>query len=121
MKRNIRYRWRTQRNMFDIERKFTGEIANGEATYYYEKSFRFPGGEKQILIEDREAHNASRPFCVDLFCPCHYEDREMIRLLVQLVGSCVLTNDEAKAVFHGQRPLDPSEATFYQQSQRRSV
>lgn len=118
MKRNIRRHWRTQRNMFDIERKFTGEIVNGEATYYYEKSFRFPGGEKEVLLEDREAHSASHPFCLDLFCPCHYEDQTTIRLLAQLVQDGAFTEAEAKAIFHGQRPLDTPETTVYQQQRR---
>jgi hypothetical protein len=119
---NLHQRLRTQANMFDVERKFTGEINQaGEPTYYYERSFAFPCGKKQTLLEDRELHSASRPFCVDAFCPCHYEDHEMIRFLVRLIGDGVITNDEAKAIFNGKRPLDEAEAAFYQQSGRRGA
>jgi hypothetical protein len=122
MKTTFSHQWRTQANLFDVERKSTREINQaGEATYYYEKSFQFPGCEKQVLLEDRELHSASRPFCVDLFCPCHWEDQATILLLSQLVQNHVLTDGEAKAVFNGQRPLHQREATFHQQQQRRGA
>lgn len=114
--------WRTQANLFDIKRKPTGEVnQDGEATYYYEKSFSFPGGEKQVLLEDREAHSASRPFCTDLFCPCHWEDQASIRQLSQLKKDGVLTEDEARAVFYSQRQLTPQELAYSTQAERKSA
>ncbi|MGH2478562.1 MAG: hypothetical protein ACRDHW_02755 [Ktedonobacteraceae bacterium] len=122
MKMNLRQQWRTQANLFDVERKFTGEINQaGESTYYYEKSFSFPGCEKQVLLEDREAHSASCPFCPDLFCPCHWEDQAMIRHLSRIKESGILSEDEARAVFHGQRALSSQELTYSAQAERKSA
>jgi hypothetical protein len=112
-------RWQSQEtHLFHVERKETGAVVHGEKTYYYEKSLQLPGREKQILLEDREAHSASHPFCVDLFCACHWHNVQTIRLLVQLVSTCVLTNSEAKSIFTGRRPLLVTEIAIYQQQQR---
>ena len=114
--------WRTRANLFTIERKPTGEVnQDGEATYYYEKSFSFPGSEKQVLLEDREAHSASRPFCPDLFCPCHWEDQASIRQLSRLQKDGVVTEAEAKAVFNGQRQLTLQELAYSAQAERKSA
>lgn len=110
----ILYR-QTYNNLCHAERKDTGEIVNGEPTYYYEKSFCLPNGEKQVLLDDREAHSASQPFCRNLYCPCHWEEQVTIRSLSHLERNGILTHDEARAVFHGQRPLYQRERQFMQQ------
>lgn len=110
MRQNTPAAWRTQANLYQIERKLTGETVNGEPTYYYEKSFCFPGGERQVLLEDREAHSATRPFCLDTFCPCHWEDQENILRLTQMVKEDMLTNAEARAIFSGQSPMPTAQS-----------
>lgn len=99
--------------LIDAERKSTGEIVNGEATYYYERSYTL-NGQKKVLLEDREAHSATRPFCSNQLCPCHYEDlaQATILLLSSLVKSGTLTSDQANAVFHGDLPLPQLEAVY---------
>lgn len=111
MRQNTPAAWRTQANLYQIERKLTGESnADGEPTYYYEKSFCFPGGERHVLLEDREAHSESRPFCSDFFCACHWEDQENILRLAQMVKEDMLTSAEAKAIFSGQCPLPTAQS-----------
>jgi hypothetical protein len=105
----------TYNNVCSAERKSTGEIVNGEPTYYYEKSLQLPNKEKQVLLDDREAHSASQPFCKNLLCPCHFEDQETIRFIMHLQRDNVLTQEEARAIFHGQRPLYQRERRLMQQ------
>ena len=102
-----------QANIFDVARKPTGEQINGEDAYYYEKSFSFPGGSKQVLSEDREAHTASMPFCATLMCPCHWQDDDSLHLLMQLVRDYIISDEEARAIFYGKKPLRGEEAPSY--------